>query len=128
MRISSTISPDQLGLFAEWLDEYGRNVFPEVLRARPPIPGAVDLYDPWDILNREHQIEEDFVFGEIPQRRHEKFRIERDGKLAAFVLNSQRLFRFADLRRVGRDVDVVFGEIEFDRIGFVACQQRHPPQ
>ena len=31
------------------------------------------------------QIEEDFVFGQVPQRRHEKFRIEGDRKIAAFV-------------------------------------------
>src|SRR5439155_13102345 len=74
------------------------------------------------------EIEKDFVFGQGAQRRHEKFRIKRDGKLAPFILDGQRFLRFADLRRVGGDLDVVLAEIEFDRIRFVARQQRNASQ
>src|SRR6202011_5156923 len=62
------------------------------------------------------------------QWRHQKFRIERDRKIAAFVLHWQRFLGFADFRSVGGDVDVVFSEAELDRIRFLARQKRHAPQ
>src|SRR5438270_769247 len=68
------------------------------------------------------------VLGQVTQWRHQEFRIERDRKIAAFVLHRQRFFGFADFRSVRGDVDVVLGEVELDRVRFLARQKRHAAQ
>ena len=74
------------------------------------------------------QVEKDFVFAKIAQRRHEEFWIKSNGKLAPFVLHRDGFLRFAHFRRIGCDVDVVLAEIQLDRILFVARQQRNAAQ
>src|SRR5207244_7532314 len=74
------------------------------------------------------EIEKDFVLGQRAQRRHEKLRIKRNGKLASLVGGRERFLRFTDLRGVGSDVDVVLAESQFDGVRFVAGQKRNAPQ
>ena len=74
------------------------------------------------------QIQEDFVLGQIAQRRHQKLGIESDREIAPLVNHGQRFLGFTDLGGIGGDIDVVLAEAQFDRIRFIAGQERDPAQ
>src|SRR5271165_4652162 len=71
------------------------------------------------------KVEIDLVLRYIPQRSHQKLRIEPDRKLASLIHHRQRFLGFAHFRRIRYDVDITFRKDQFDRVRLFARQKRY---
>ena len=68
----------------------------------------------------------DRIAVDVFERVGQEFGIEGHGKILALVLDRNGFVRFADVRCIGRDLEVVFGKGQFDGVGFFAGKKRYP--